>query len=147
MDRQKDLTNDIYGNGYDDGKKVGKTEVINGLMKSFLEFKASSDVVSCSTLIKILEALKAEIESEKSDETYESIKRNAQYISLVNSSDYQNRVLKCITSDELDKYFNCTVFSDKPECRQAMIHGMAIAAMLISDCTIVGITKSISKEE
>lgn len=73
---------------------------------------------------------------------------NNNYMTVINASEYQQRILDCITSNELDKYFNCTVFSDKPECRQAMIHGMCIASMLISDCsTIIMMEKPIEKDE
>ena len=47
------------------------------------------------------------------------------------------RILKCISSGEIDKYFDCTIFKDKPECKQAMIHGMCIVSMLTSDCNIM----------
>lgn len=39
-----------------------------------------------------------------------------------------------LTPKEIDKFFDNTVFVDDPKCRQAMIHGMRIAAMLTSDC-------------
>lgn len=58
-----------------------------------------------------------------------------QYSEFVSIKEFQNRVLDCINSEELDKFFNSTVFADKPECRQAMIHGMCIASMLINDCS------------
>lgn len=54
---------------------------------------------------------------------------------LIDSKEYHKRIMDCITSEELDKFINCTVFADKPECRQAMIHGMCIASMLTSDCS------------
>ena len=37
QDTQKDLMNVMYGTGYDDGVKVGKTEILNDLMKIILE--------------------------------------------------------------------------------------------------------------
>ena len=67
------------------------------------------------------------------------------YTLLIDKSEYQKRVLKCITSEEIDKYFNTTSFSDKPECKQAMIFGMCIASMLTSDCIITAI--KVLKEE
>ena len=54
---------------------------------------------------------------------------------LIDSSEFQKRVMKCITTEEVDKFFSHTVFADDPKCRQAMIHGMCIAAMLTSDCS------------
>lgn len=62
MDTQKDLMNVMYGTGYDDGVKVGKTEILNDLMGVVLELKASSDVVSCSTLMQLLQSRKDNIE-------------------------------------------------------------------------------------
>ena len=53
---------------------------------------------------------------------------------LIDSSEFQKRVMKCITTEEFDKFFDNAVFVDDPKCRQAMIHGMCIAAMLTSDC-------------
>ena len=64
MDTHRDLMNVMYGTGYDDGVKVGKTEVLNDLMKSVLEWKASSEVISCSTLMKLLQSRKNDIEME-----------------------------------------------------------------------------------
>ena len=51
-----------YSDGYDDGVKVGKTEILNDLMDAVLEWKASSDVVSLSTLIQLLQSRKNNIE-------------------------------------------------------------------------------------
>lgn len=51
-----------YSDGYDDGLKVGKTEILNDLMGVVLEWKASSDVVSCSTLMQLLQTRKNSIE-------------------------------------------------------------------------------------
>ena len=62
VDTQRDLMNVMYGTGYDDGVKVGKTEVLNDLMGVVLELKASSDVVSLSTLMQLLQSRKDNIE-------------------------------------------------------------------------------------
>ena len=43
-----------YSDGYNDGVKVGKTEILNELMGVILEWKALSDVVSCSTFMQLL---------------------------------------------------------------------------------------------
>lgn len=56
------------------------------------------------------------------------------YVTLIDSEEFQTKILKFIASEELDKFFNCTVFADKPECRQAMIYGMCIASMLTCKC-------------
>lgn len=45
MDTQRDLMNVMYRTVYDDGAKVGKTEILNNLMSVVLKRKASSDVV------------------------------------------------------------------------------------------------------
>ena len=64
QDRQKDLMNVMYGTGYDDGMKVGKTEILNELMKITLEWKASSNVVSCDTLIQLTKQRKESIDND-----------------------------------------------------------------------------------
>ena len=62
METQRDLMNVMYGTGYDDGVKAGKTEVLNELMGVVLGMKASSDVISCSTLMKLLQSRKDYVE-------------------------------------------------------------------------------------
>ena len=64
QDTQKDLMNVMYGTGYDDGVKVGKTEILNELMKITLEWKASSNVVSCDTLIQLIKQRKESIDND-----------------------------------------------------------------------------------
>ena len=54
---------------------------------------------------------------------------------FINIEEFQKRVIDCITSDEIEKLFQGTNFYDKPECKQAMIHGMCIACMMTSYCT------------
>lgn len=56
------------------------------------------------------------------------------YVTFIDSKEFQEKILEFISSDEVDKFFNCTVFADKPECRQAMIHGMCIASMMTCKC-------------
>ncbi len=64
------------------------------------------------------------------------------YVTLIDSREFQAKILEFISSEELDKFFNCTVFADKPECRQAMIHGMCVASMLTCKCEqIIGTRK------
>lgn len=65
QDTQRDLMNVMYGTGYDDGVKVGKTEILNDLMGVTLKWKASSDVVSLSTLMQLLEQRKNSIDIEQ----------------------------------------------------------------------------------
>ena len=65
QDTQRDLMNVMYGTGYDDGVKVGKTEILNDLIGVTLKWKASSDVVSLSTLMQLLEQRKNSIDIEQ----------------------------------------------------------------------------------
>lgn len=53
---------------------------------------------------------------------------------LIDSKEFQTKILDFIASEELDKFFNQTVFTGNQECRQAMIHGMCLASMLTSQC-------------
>lgn len=56
---------------------------------------------------------------------------------LIDSTEYQQKVLDCICSVEIDKFFGVTYFKNLPEdnvCKQAMIYGMTIASMIISRC-------------
>lgn len=56
---------------------------------------------------------------------------------LIDSTEYQRKVLDCIGSEEIDKFFGVTYFKNLPEadmCKQAMIYGMAIASMMTSRC-------------
>lgn len=58
------------------------------------------------------------------------------YMVLFNSVDFQRRILDCILTDEIDKFFNATIFADSSDaanCKQAMIHGMIIASMMTCD--------------
>lgn len=54
-------------------------------------------------------------------------------IVMVDVNEYQKRVLDCITTGEIDKFLDNSVYKDKSECKQAMIYGMCIASMLTSD--------------
>ena len=53
---------------------------------------------------------------------------------LIDSTEFQQKVLDYISSCEIDKMIDATVFKDNQECKQAIIHGMAIASMLTSRC-------------
>ena len=59
------------------------------------------------------------------------------YKIVVDVEEFQQKVLDYISSDEMDKMINNTVFAEKPECKSAVIHGMAIASMLTSYCTLM----------
>ena len=69
------------------------------------------------------------------------------YKILIDKKEFQHRIKDCITSDELDKFFNCTVFADKSEYRYAMIHGMIIASMLASDCELFFTKEELESKE
>lgn len=62
IDLKTAIYHDGYSNGYDDGVKVGKVEILNELMKTITELKTSSEVVSCSTLIQMIQSRKDIIE-------------------------------------------------------------------------------------
>ena len=53
---------------------------------------------------------------------------------LINQVDFQKKILDCITSEEIDKYFYSAQFKNDSQCRQAMIYGMTIASLLINQC-------------
>lgn len=56
---------------------------------------------------------------------------------LIDSTEYQQKVLDCICSGEIDKFFGATYFKNLPEAdvrKQAMIYGMTIASMITSRC-------------
>lgn len=59
---------------------------------------------------------------------------------MIDTTEYQQKVLDCIGSEEVNKFFNSTMFAGTPEssmCKQAMIHGMVIASMITSRCNQV----------
>lgn len=56
------IVTEMYNDGYEDGKKVGKTEILNELMNVVLKWKSSSSVVSCDTLMQLLQTKKNNIE-------------------------------------------------------------------------------------
>ena len=65
---------------------------------------------------------------------------DSNYKILIDVQEYQKRILDVMTSEEIDKYFNCTVFNEKEDkvgYKSAMIHGMCIASLLTTDCDLV----------
>lgn len=64
---------------------------------------------------------------------------------FIDIREFQTKILEFISSDEIDKFFNCTTFANIPECKQAMIYGMCIAAMLTS--RLEGITDLLLPKE
>lgn len=67
------------------------------------------------------------------------------YEVCVNINEFQHMVLNYIHSDKLDKMFTSTIFAGDTKCRAAMIHGMAVALMLTSQCEPVCIKEKVSK--
>lgn len=59
------------------------------------------------------------------------------YKILIDPSEFQQKILDYIGSDELGKIIDNTVFKDNSECKNAIIHGMVIASMLTSRCKSV----------
>lgn len=60
---------------------------------------------------------------------------------LIDSTEFQQKVLDYISSCEIDKMIDAAVFKDNQECKQAIIHGMAIASMLTSRCKQIEINE------
>lgn len=56
------------------------------------------------------------------------------YLTLIDSKEFQTKVLDYIASEDFDEAFNNTIFAGKQECKEAMFHGMCMAAMLTSKC-------------
>ena len=72
---------------------------------------------------------------------------NEQNVRLINATEFQEKILDYISSDELNKMVNNTIFSDDQKCRSAIIHGMITASMMISKCNTVYIEGLISTED
>ena len=53
---------------------------------------------------------------------------------LIDQVDFQKKILDCVTSEEIDKYFYSAQFKNDSQCRQAMIYGMTIASLLVNQC-------------
>ena len=56
------------------------------------------------------------------------------YNILIDSTEFQQKVLDYISSDEFENMVNTTVFKDNDNCKHAIAHGMVIASMLTSRC-------------
>lgn len=59
---------------------------------------------------------------------------------LIDSTEFQQKVLDYISSCEIDKMIDTTVFKDNQEYKQAIIYGMVIASMLTSRYTFYELT-------
>ena len=74
----------------------------------------------------------------------EGISTKSENAVLVDQNDFIQKILDCVSSDELDKYLDNTSFKDIPQCNHAMVLGMLIADMMTSKST-VGIESDLSK--
>lgn len=63
---------------------------------------------------------------------------------LVDSKEFQEKILDYVSSNELDKMISNTIFADKPECKQAVIHGMVWASLLICKCDSIVLKEKIN---
>lgn len=69
------------------------------------------------------------------------------YRLVVDTKEFQQKVLDYISSDEIDKMISNTVFAEKPECKSAIAHGMIVASMLTSYCTLMYVKEYKEEEE
>lgn len=61
---------------------------------------------------------------------------------VIDIEEFQKKIIECITSKEVDKYFEASTFASSPEnqhYKQAMIYGMAIASMMTSSCGLISL--------
>ena len=56
------------------------------------------------------------------------------YKKLIDPTEFQQKVLDYIGSDELNKMIDSTVFKGNSECKNAIVHGMVIASMSTCRC-------------
>ena len=61
-------------------------------------------------------------------------KKEESYRLLIDVKEFQQKVLDYMCSNEIDTMIEHTDFKDKPECKNAIIHGMAVASLLTSTC-------------
>lgn len=70
------------------------------------------------------------------------------YRVLIDSNEFQQIVLNAITTEEIDKIFNNTIFAAKENSdsyKMAMIHGMCMASMMTDYCKPVLIKEKINQ--
>lgn len=53
---------------------------------------------------------------------------------LINSNEFQGKILDSISSEELDKWINSSVYRDNKDAKGAIIYGMTFAAMQTCRC-------------
>jgi hypothetical protein len=64
---------------------------------------------------------------------------------FIDQNEFQQAVLDYIYSVDFNKMIDSTIFKDSPECKQAIAHGMVIASMLTSRCTLYCLGKDEEK--
>lgn len=56
---------------------------------------------------------------------------------LIETKEFQQKILDCVLTDEINRMFESTYFSTKEnssDYKAAMIHGMIMASLLTSSC-------------
>lgn len=74
------------------------------------------------------------------EKEFEELK-NKDYRVFIDREEYEKRLLQCMTSEELDDFLSNSVFSEDKKCHQAVIYGIHIAAMLLSNVNNIICTK------
>ena len=69
------------------------------------------------------------------------------YNILIDSTEFQQKVLDYIYSDEFENMVDSTMFKDNDDYKHAIAHGMVIAAMLTSRCKQIEISKVIDMKK
>lgn len=100
------IVKEMYDNGYEDGKKEGKIEILNELMNVLLEWKSSSSVVSCDTLIQLLQTKKINIVCTITPSGKDCVDCLCRICTRNICNDYQNENL-----EEKTCACSCTVFN------------------------------------
>lgn len=59
-----------------------------------------------------------------------------EYKLFIDPLEFQKKVIDYTESDEFDKMVEKSFFSDDPKCKQAVAHGMYVAALLTSRCNL-----------
>lgn len=64
------------------------------------------------------------------------------YRIVVDTKEFQQKILDYIGSDKIDEMIINSVFANSSECKSAAIYGMTIASMLMSSCELMAITNA-----
>lgn len=85
----------------------------------------------CELLETTNDVLKTTAQSESGNENHMT---QGGTLGLIDSAELQQRVLDCINSDEINKFWNGSIFNGDEKYRQAITHGMLLASMMTSQC-------------